>query len=149
MTLEEIRYQISNYEEKREKLALLLIDLSLKLRSLNEQAYSVAFTYDGSNFSFEIMDAVVAESYAILKEDIDSIDVLDTLRKELQSLNVEKQGLQTIVLSTGMRSGASLSRANDYRSRAQAVLSRANDLVEQIERSFREKFGVENPYRRR
>jgi hypothetical protein len=37
MTLEEIRYQMNTYEEKREKLSLLLIDLHNKLQSLGAQ----------------------------------------------------------------------------------------------------------------
>lgn len=145
MTLEEIRHQIGNYEEKREKLALLLMDLSHKLRSLGEQAnHTGVYGYDGSFFSFEIMDTVVAESYAILKEDFQSIGVLDTLRKALQSLNTEKQKMQ-LGVATGQMNAASA--ASQYRMRAQGVLSHASRIVEQVEGSFKEKFGVENPYK--
>jgi hypothetical protein len=56
MTLEEIRYQMNTYEEKREKLALLLIDLHHKLASLHDQAAMA----DGDVFSFEIVDRVVS-----------------------------------------------------------------------------------------
>lgn len=90
MTLEEIRLQMINYEEKREKLGLLLMDLSHTLRSLEEQARIGDGQYNGDVFSFEIMDRVIAESYALLKEDINSIGVLNTLRKRLQLLNAEK-----------------------------------------------------------
>jgi hypothetical protein len=146
MTLEEIRYQISNYEEKREKLALLLMDLSHKLRSLNEQARIGDWSYTGDIFSFELIDSIVAETYAILKSDVQSIGVLDTLRKELLLLNAEKQKLISII-SIDRSPDTKRYYTREYRTLVQNTLPHANMIVEQVERSFREKFSVENPYK--
>src|ERR1700758_2240518 len=87
MTLEEIRYQMNTYEEKREKLALLLIDLHHKLVSLHDQAAMVDGHYNGDVFSFEIVDRVVAEAYSILKEDLRIFGALDKIRRSLMLLN--------------------------------------------------------------
>ena len=146
MTLEEIRSQMINYEEKREKLALLLIDLSHKLRSLEEQANFADGSYDGSIFSFDIMDRVVAESFTLLREDVQSIGVLDTLRKRLQLLNAQKQRVFRI-LSMSYGQEYQNEAVNQYRSLAKSVLPHATGIVEQVERSFREKFGITNPYK--
>ena len=91
MTLEEVRYQMSVYEEKREKLALLLIELTHIVRSLEEQANYQDGHYNGVIFSFDIIDRVIVESYAILKNDLNSIGALDTLKKRLTIINSEKQ----------------------------------------------------------
>jgi hypothetical protein len=91
MTLEEIRYQMNTYEEKREKLALLLIDLHYKLRSLGEQAAMADGHYNGDVFSFEIIDRVLVEAYAIIKADLNIFGALDEIRRILMLLNAEKK----------------------------------------------------------
>lgn len=62
MTLEEIRYQMNTYEEKLEKLALLLIDLNHKVQSLNAQASLLDNHYNGDIFTFDIIDRVIVEA---------------------------------------------------------------------------------------
>jgi len=146
MTLEEVRQQMLSLEEKREKLALLLIDLFHKQRSLEEQANVPDGHYSGDIFAFDIIDRIVVESYSILRDDVNTIGVLDTLRKQLLLLNAEKQKvLSMMALSYGPEDKA---RAiNAYRELARRQLPGVSIIVEQIERSFREKFGIVNPYR--
>jgi len=146
MSLEEIRYQMNTYEEKREKLALLLIDLHHKLRSLGEQAAVPDGHYNGDTFSFEIIDRVVVEAYAILKADITIFGALDSIRQPLMLLNAEKQKMMTIQsLSYGPE--YKIAAINDYRELVLKFIGQITLLVEQIERSFKEKFGVINPYK--
>ncbi len=146
MTLEEVRQQMLSLEEKREKLALLLIDLFHKQRSLEEQANVPDGHYTGDMFVFDIIDRVVVESYSILRGDVNTIGVLDTLRKKLLLLNAEKQKvLSMMALGCGPENEA---RAiNAYRELARRQLPDMAIIVEQIERSFSEKFRVVNPYR--
>jgi hypothetical protein len=146
MTLEEIRYQMNTYEEKREKLALLLIDLHHKLRSLGEQAAMADNHYDGDIFSFEIIDRVVAEAYAILKVDVNIFGALDTIRRRLMLLNAEKQKMLTI-LTLSYAQEVKHACVNGYRQTAQNVIPQVTILTEQIERSLKEKFGIVNPYK--
>jgi hypothetical protein len=146
MTLEEIRYQMNSYEEKREKLALLLIDLHHKLRSVNDQAAVPDGHYNGDTFSFETIDRVVVEAFAILKEDVNTIGALDTLKRRLMMLNSEKQKMLSI-LTISYSPEYKNEVINNYRQLAQNTLPGVTFLVEQIERSLKEKFGIVNPYK--
>ncbi|MBI3758455.1 MAG: ATP-binding protein [Deltaproteobacteria bacterium] len=146
MTLEEIRYQMNTYEEKREKLALLLIDLHNKLRSLEDQAAMPNAHYNGDMFFFEIIDRVVAEAFAILKADASIFSALDTIKRRFMLLNAEKQKMLAIqALSYGVE--FKTARINDYRQTARETLPGVALLTEQIERSLKEKFGIDNPYK--
>lgn len=146
MTLEEIRLQMNSYEEKREKLALLLIDLSHKVRSIAEQATMAENYFNGSMFSFEIFDRVVADSFAILAADVNSIGALDTIRKQLETLNAVKQRMLSIQALSYDESFKN-AHINGYRETVQRMQPGIVVLAEQIERSFLEKFGIENPYK--
>ena len=146
MTLEEIRYQMNTYEEKREKLALLLIDLHHKLRSLGEQAVVPDGYYNGDVFSFEIIDRVVVEAYTILKADVSIFGALNSIRQPLMLLNAEKQKMMAI---QSLSYGPEFKKAavNDYRDLVNKFIGQVTFLTEQIERSIKEKFGIVNPYK--
>jgi len=145
MTLEEIRYQMNTYEEKREKLALLLIDLHHKLRSLSEQAAVPDGHYNGDVFSFEIIDRVVVEAYAIIKADVNIFGALDSIRRPLMLLNAEKQKMLTIqTLSYGPE--FKMETINNYRELVRKFIGQVTMLTEQVERSLKENLGVVNPY---
>lgn len=146
MTLEEVRQQMLSLEEKREKLALLLIDLFHKQRSLEEQANAPDGEYTGDMFAFDIIDRVVVESYSILRGDVNTIGVLDTLRKQLLLLNAEKQKVLSM-MALSYSPEDKVRAINAYRELARSQLPRMSIIVEQIERSFSEKFRVVNPYR--
>ncbi len=146
MTLEEIRYQMNTYEEKREKLALLLIDLHNKLQSLGAQTALPDGQYDGDVYSFDIIDRVVSETYSILKSDVSIFGALDTLKRRLMLLNAEKQKLLTI-LSQSYALEFKIAKTNEYREAARSVIPAVTMLAEQIERTLQEKFGITNPYK--
>jgi predicted DNA-binding protein YlxM (UPF0122 family) len=146
MTLEEIRYQMNTYEEKREKLALLLIDLHHKLVSLHDQAAMADGHYNGDVFSFEIVDRVVAEAYSILKEDVRIFGALDKIRRSLMLLNAEKQKM-TSVMSLSYNEPYKRAEINDYRETVRRVMPTVIEVTEQIERSLKEKFEIVNPYK--
>jgi len=129
MMLEEIRYQMNTYEEKREKLALLLIDLDQKLRSLNEQANMPDGHYNGYLFSFEIIDRVVVEAYAIMKGHLDIFDALESIKSRFMSLNADKQQMF------------------DYLTLSYPDEGEVAIRMEQIETSLEKNFGIVNPYK--
>jgi hypothetical protein len=146
MTLEEIRYQMNTYEEKREKLALLLIDLHHKARSVADQSAVPDGHYNGDVFSFGIIDRVVVEAYAILKADVSIFGALETIKRSLMLLNAEKQKMLTI-LTLSYDQQTKTDQINRYRQTAANAVSGVTILAEQIERSLKEKFGVVNPYK--
>lgn len=146
MTLEEIRYQMNTYEEKRDKLALLLIDLHNKLQSLAEQSAVADGHYTGDVFSFEIIDRVVADAFAILKADVSIFRDLDCIKRRLMLLNGEKQKLMAI-LSVSYSPDFKNHQINAYRQLVKDVIPDVTILAERIEHSLKEKFGIENPYK--
>jgi hypothetical protein len=146
MTLEEIRYQMNTYEEKREKLVLLLIDLHNKLQSLAAQTALPDGQYDGDVYSFDIIDRVVSETFSILKSDVSIFGALDTLKRRLMLLNAEKQKLLSI-LSQSYALEFKIAKTNEYRQVARNVIPDVTILAEQIERALKEKIGITNPYK--
>jgi hypothetical protein len=146
MTLEEVRQQMLTLEEKREKLGLLLIDLSHKLRAVEEHSQVPDGSYNGDIFTFDLIDRVVIESYSLLRDDLNTIGVLDTLKKRLSLLNAQKQMLLHF-MALSYAQEAKTSVANSYRQLARDALPAVTTIVEQIERSFAEKFDIRNPYK--
>jgi predicted HTH transcriptional regulator len=146
MTLEEIRYQMNNYEEKREKLALLLIDLHHQLRKLESQASAQDGQYDGYIFSFGTIDRVVVETYAFLKGELQIFGALNSIRDQFMLLNAEKQKLLTI-LAMSYQGEYKKEAANLYRQTARNIIPHVTTSFEQIQNTLKDKFGIVNPYR--
>ena len=146
MTLEEIRYQMSSYQEKREKLALLLIDLHHKVRSLSEQAAMQDDHYNGDTFSFDIIDRILVEAYALLKADVNIFGAIESIKRPLMLLNAEKQKMLTF-LTLSYDTKDKNATVNRYRDLAAKFVGQVTILTEQIERSLEERFGIVNPYK--
>jgi hypothetical protein len=145
MTLEEIRQQMNAYEEKREKLALLLIDLHNKLRSLNDQAAVPDGYYNGDVFTFDIIDRVLVETFAVLRSDVSVIHKLDTIKRRLMSLNTQKQtmlAIQAMAYNKLLKN----KNVNAYRDAVVQATPEITILVQQVERTLEEKFGITNPF---
>jgi hypothetical protein len=128
MTLEEIRHQMNAYEEKREKLALLLIDLHNKLQSVGAQTAMLDGQFNGDVYSFDVMDRVVSEAYTLLKEDINVFSNLDAIKRRLMLLNAEKQKLLSI-LGLSYAPEVKTAMINECRRIASSVLSDVTHLA--------------------
>ena len=144
MTLEEVRFQMLNYEEKREKLALLLMELHHILRSIEEQSKHPKFAFDGTMFRFDIIDRVIVEAYSIIKSEPTIIGVLDTLKKRLMLLNSRKEQLiATIIIPRRCLKAKRTGCENALKD----SMSEVTGIADQIARTLMEKFGVESPYK--
>jgi hypothetical protein len=142
MTLEEVRYQMNTYEEKREKLALLVMELNHIIRSVSEQASYQGGSHDGTMFRFEIIDRVTVESFSIIKSTPNIIGALDTLKKRLMFLNMEKEkmmGIASHLANAGAHWVA-------YRRKVESMQPEIVILAEQIQRTLKEELGVETPF---
>lgn len=143
MTLEEIRYQMNNYEEKVEKLTLLSLDIKYKVQSLQEEDRLPDGLYSGELFSFEIIDRVMVEAFSFLKSDPDVFTKLNTFKRRLSELNSHKQKLITaLAVSDGSLimeiRAQGLSARKVYRSELQSAMHHLTILGEQIERVITE-----------
>jgi hypothetical protein len=92
------------------------------------------------------MDRVVAESFSILKEDVDSIRALDAIKRHLSDLNAKKQRL-LLSIPMGPNIGAFNQLIENIRTSAMTALPVIAGLVDQIERSLHDKFRIQNPYK--
>jgi hypothetical protein len=124
MTLEEIRYQMNTYEEKREKLTLLLIDLHHKLQSVDDQQVLADGQFNGDVFSFADLDAI---------------------KLSLMLLNAEKTRLLSM-LSLSYDGGYKLSQISAYRDVVRKIAPRVAELKNRIEASLKRHFQITNPY---
>lgn len=145
MTLEEIRYQINMYEEKREKLALLLVDLLHKLRALESESNTADGAYTGHLYSFDTIDRIVVEAFSFLRGDMTTVGLIETLRTSFVNLNARKQILLNM-LALSYSVEEKVKKVSEYREAVRSFVPTLSHSIDQIERSFREKFGVENPY---
>ncbi len=134
------------YEEKREKLMLLAIELNHIIRSVTEQANLPDGQYDGTVFHFDITDRVVVESFSIIKEnDTNLFGALDTLKKRLMLFNSEKQKLLTMLAQGPYLQEKNMAIAS-YKTSAKELVSGVVIMAEQIQRSLKDNFRIDNPY---
>ena len=144
MSLEEIRSQMLSYEEKLEKLSLLLLELNHICRTLEQQVnWKEGST--GDMFTFGIIDRVVVEAYAFLKQDPNTIGALDMVKRFLTQLNVSQQKmLNTFASTTDVERRTTAHTA--YHDLLERTAPGIYSYRDQIARSFKEKFNVIDPF---
>lgn len=145
MTLEEIRYQMNNYEEKREKLALLLLELSHIKTNLSEELNSSGTNYISNKYDLYIIDNVVVQSFSILKDDPDIISNIQALRKHLEHLNAKKQMMLDRITIMTYRETL-VAEANYYRAEVSKRFDCMMRLANDIEKALREQLNIVHPY---
>lgn len=145
MTLEEIRYQIHNYEEKRDKLTLLFMELEFVRSMIVEQSQKSIGQYHGANFSFEVIDKILVETYSFLKEDLDTITRLGNLKLTLMHLNFEKSKLLSMIaMSYDLESKKQFTV--DFRNQVLQNMPAILSSIDYINKALKERFGLVNPY---
>jgi len=142
MSREEVRVLMIDEEEKREKLQLLVVELENIRLSIGETASYQPGQYDGTLFSFDIIDRVLVEAYPLLKSDPTTVRVLWTLKKRLMKLNAEKQRLLSMSYYEEGRTFIE-SAANSFTQLVSQSAGEIDAIIDQVERSLGEKFGTE------
>ena len=102
--------------------------------------------YTADVFSFEIIDRVVVDAFAILKAEVSIFRDLEIIKRHLMLLNGEKQKLMAI-LGISYAPDFKNDQINAYRQLVKDVIPDVTILAERIELSLKEKFGIENPYK--
>ncbi len=145
MTLEEIRYQMNNYEEKREKLALLLMELSHIRANLEEELNQQEESYISNKFDLYIFDNVIVQSFSILKGDTKLLINIKLLRRYLERLNAKKQMMLDRIMSDPLLQNVR-SQANGYKIEVSMCFDYVMTLANDIEKSLRERLNIAHPY---
>jgi hypothetical protein len=146
MTLEEIREQILHYEEKREKLQLMLVDLHHKLTSVGHQASLTEGQYTGEIFSFDIIDNAIVGGFSLIKDQAQLFLALESIRTTIWNLNSQKQiMLNFMALSYGQAD--KLKKVSDYAAFAQSSYVFLETGLATIEQTLRDELDIVNPFK--
>jgi hypothetical protein len=94
MTYEEIRMSFLNYEERREKLKLLYVELlsnKENLEAMKIDATEINNFYSLITIESTIIDSMLTDLYTIIDKDQELIKLLFTIRREIRTINNEKK----------------------------------------------------------
>jgi hypothetical protein len=138
MTRDEVRALMVDEEELRQKLGLLLLELGNIAWSLE----SSKDPNDGTLYTFEIIDRVTVEAYSVLREDPQTIKVLATAKRSLMRVNA---ATQRFLLESARGTKPPAGYYKMHEDAARAALAQVVLIREQIERSFKERFGITVP----
>ncbi len=145
MTLEEIRAEFMHYEERREKLKLLFIELVtnkdqlLKITGV-KPGQTTLITLDSS-----VLDRLLVDLYSIIQDDSQLVKTLLELREHIRICKAKTQILHTqLALSYG--GGTKAHMAQEHRD---FIKVEAGYMVPRIERALatlQERFGLRDPF---
>jgi hypothetical protein len=145
MSLEEIRDQILNYEEKREKIQLMLIDLHNKLTSIGHQASLTDGSYTGEIFSFDVIDNSIVGSFSLIKNHAQIFRAIESIRTTIWNLNSQKQILLNF-LALSYTSDDKVAKIKQYTAFAQSSYGFVQTGITVIEQILRDELGIINPF---
>jgi hypothetical protein len=148
MSLEEIRDQFLQYEEKREKLQLMLIDLHNKLTSVGHQASLIEGSYTGEIFSFDIIDNAVVSSFSLIKNYGQLFQALQSIRTTIWNLN-SQNGILLNFLALSYGPEDKRKKADEYTIFAKSSYGYLQTSVTLIENLLRDQLDIVNPFKPR
>jgi len=145
MTLEETRAEFMHYEEKREKLKLLFIELVANKEQLAKitgvkPGETTLITLDSS-----VLERLLVDLYSIIQDDSQLVKILLELREHIRICNARTQILHTqLALSYGPGDKARM--AQEHR---EFMKEEAQYVVPRIERALatlQQRFGLRDPF---
>lgn len=144
MTLEEIRAEFMHYEERREKLKLLFIELAANKNQLSQiggaQDALPLLTLDSS-----VLERLLVDLYSILQDDRELIRILLNLREQIRVCNSKIQ----LLFSRMALSYSQSAKQEMVREHNAFMKEKAASLNPQIDRALRvleERFGLRDPF---
>ncbi|MFC0429433.1 helix-turn-helix domain-containing protein [Kutzneria buriramensis] len=91
MSLEEIRAQFRNYEEMRDKLKLLFIELVQNREVLQEVAHVDLGTYSLQTLDNDVLDRLLVDVYSLIQDDVELTRALLLIRQQIRAANSKTQ----------------------------------------------------------
>ncbi len=142
MTLEEIRAQFMNYEERREKLKLLLIELDLNrehleaFRGVGENEYSLV-TLDSS-----VLDRLLVDVYSLIQTEVRLVRILVTLRAQIRVINA-KTSIFFSQMALPLTKSAQF--AQEHNSFMEEKADSLIPLIKEAAETLESRFNISNP----
>ena len=91
MSYDEIREQFLRYEERREKVKLLLIELLFNREALQEMAMVSEGAYSLVTLDSNVLDRLLVDTYSVVQSEPRLIQILLTLRRSIRIINAKTQ----------------------------------------------------------
>ena len=91
MNYDEIQGQFLRYEERRDKIKLLLVELLLNRENLREFTSIEAGKYSLVTLDSAVLDRLLVDTYSVLQGEIRLIQILLTLRTQIRVANTKAQ----------------------------------------------------------
>lgn len=144
MTLEEIRAEFMNYEERREKLKLLFIELAANKNQLSQigeaQDDLPLLTLDSA-----VLERLLVDLYSILQGDRELVRILLNLREQIRVCNSKIQLLfSRMALSYSHGDKQKMVREHNAFMKQKAAF--LNPQIDRALRVLEERFGLRDPF---
>jgi hypothetical protein len=143
MNYEEIQEQFLRYEERRDKLKLLLIELLLNrenlrgLKSIEPGKYSLV-TLDSA-----VLDRLLVDTYSVLQDEIRLIQILLTLRTHIRVANTKSQMFFSQMAQPLTGQVELVARQNEFmKEKAEFLLPLIDEALQLLET----RFGMKDPF---
>lgn len=91
MSYDEIQEQFLRYEERRDKLKLLFIELLLNRENLQQMSAITEGQYSLLTLDSSVLDRLLVDTYSVVQEERQLIRILLTLRTQIRVTNAKTQ----------------------------------------------------------
>jgi hypothetical protein len=91
MSYDEIQEQFLRYEERREKLKLLFVELLLNRENLQQSYVTEPNKYSLITLDSSVLDRLLVDTYSVVQDEQQLIRILLTLRTQIRVANVKAQ----------------------------------------------------------
>ncbi|MGN6208098.1 hypothetical protein [Asticcacaulis sp.] len=137
---------MNNYEEKREKLTLMVVEL----RHIGDSLYAHCNVPDNyfinDIYNMEMIDRIMVESYSIIKGNENIVMALNSIRRFLNTINSQKIILMNI-LSFSRGDIYNNMKINELRNLIRSIFPEMASNIKIIESVLENNYGIINPYK--
>ena len=143
MTLEEIRAQFLRYEERRDRIKLLLIELLMNKEELDEIAKVDEGKYSLVTLDSSVLDRLLVDTYSLIQDEPNLVKILLALRSQIRVCNA-KTRIFFSQMAMPLSNQEQIARSHNTFMKEKAAL-----LVPLIDRALgliETRFGLSNPF---
>ncbi len=143
MSYDEIREQFLRYEERREKVKLLLIELLFNREALQEMAMVSEGAYSLVTLDSSVLDRLLVDTYSVVQSEPRLIQILLTLRRSIRIINAKTQIFFTqMALPLNNQSALVEAQGRYLNDRAAFLLPLIREAIE----TLKARFGLIDPF---
>ena len=145
MTLEEIRNQFMNYEERRSLLKLLFIELLENKAVLHSIKRVTLGRYPLRTLDSSVLDRLLVDLYSVVQNDAELMKLLLAVRRDIRACNAQTQIFFSQMGQTFSGLGAKVEMADEH---TEFMRDRADHLIPLLDRAIdilQSRFNLHDP----